>query len=61
MLLLSARHSCEAVEIHHSKKENGPEVIWLQGKTEKHQKLKSVEEMTPTKNLNTSETVHRKE
>lgn len=48
MLLLSAKHSSEAAQIHYNKKENGPQVIWLQGKTEKHQKLKSAEEMTPT-------------
>lgn len=50
-----------AVQIHYSKKENGPQIIWLQGKIEKHQKLKSVEEITPTNNLNTCLTVHRKE
>lgn len=50
----------EAVQIHHSKKENGPQVIWLQGKFEKHLKLKSVEDMTPTNSLNTCQAAQEK-
>ena len=43
MPLHSAKRAGEAVQIHHTQKKTCTQVIWLQGKIEKHQKLKPVE------------------